>query len=58
MCEFIVLQMTYRAMDKFIMKNDDQTRAGMYLRKLWAKCMIRRTYASSIGAMAQAPGRS
>ena len=41
-----VLQMTYKAMEKFIIIHDEPTRAGMYLRKVWAKCMIRRTYAS------------
>lgn len=41
-----VLQMTYRAMERFIINATDSTLAGLYLRKVWRKCMIRRTYAS------------
>jgi hypothetical protein len=41
-----VLQIIYKAMKTFIIDQPDATKSGLYLRKIWRKCMIRRTYAS------------
>jgi hypothetical protein len=41
-----VLRMTSKAMLKYIIHLNDTTKAGIYLGQVWAKCMIRRTYAS------------
>ena len=40
------LRMTFSAMEHFIIKANNEILAGVYLRKIWPKCMIRRTYAS------------
>jgi hypothetical protein len=42
----MVLQIIYHAIQTFIIEHPDATKAGLYLRKIWRKCMIRRIYAS------------